>query len=111
MRSRRFVLIPAMLMASATLAQTSPSTSPRPPDRWTVAPVAAGSVDYRSDRPLVVKAPRSPFKFRDPDEGSLLNKPPPRAMDRAAVMGTERAWFDGRPPLDCAQTPLNAKCH
>lgn len=28
----------------------------------------------------------------------------------AAVMGTGRAWFDGRPPLDCAQTPLHAKC-
>lgn len=111
MRYRRLVFIPAMLMASATLAQTSPLAPSRPTDRWTMTPAATGSVDYRSDRPLVANASQSPFKFRDPDEGSLLNKPPPRAMDRAAVMGTGRPWFDGRPPLDCAQTPLNAKCH
>jgi hypothetical protein len=29
----------------------------------------------------------------------------------AAVMGTGCAWFEGRPPLDGAQTPLHAKCH
>lgn len=110
MRYRRLVFAPSMLMAMVTLAQTSPSAPP-PPDRWTVAPASTDAVDYRSGRPLVVNAPQSPFKFRDPDEGTLLTKPPPRAMDRAAVMGTERAWFDGRPPLDCAQTPLNAKCH
>ena len=108
MRYRRLAFVPVALMASAALAQVLPSTSPRPPDRWTAT---NGAVDYRSDRPLPATAPQSPFKFRDPDEGSLLSKPPPRAMDRAAVMGTERAWFDGRPPLDCAQTPLNAKCH
>ena len=111
MRSRRLVFVPAMLMASAALAQTSPSAPSHPVARWMTAPATTGPVDYRSDRPLVANATQSPFKFRDPDEGSLLNKPPPRAMDRAAVMGTERAWFDGRPPLDCAQTPLNAKCH
>lgn len=76
-----------------------------------MAPATTGSVDYRSDRPLVVNAPQNPFKFRGPNEGSLLHKPPPRPMDRAAVMGTGRAWSDGRPPLDCVQTPLNAKCH
>jgi hypothetical protein len=111
MRYRRLVFVPVLLMASATIAQTSPSAPPRPPDRWAVAPAASGSVDYRSGRSPTVSAPENPFKFRDPNEGSLLNLPPPRPMDRAAVMGTGRAWSDGRPPLDCAQTPMDAKCH
>jgi hypothetical protein len=111
MRYRRLVWVPVLLMASATWAQMPPSATPHVNYRWTVAPAAASSVEYRVGRAPGVERQESPFRFRDANEGSMLNIPPPRPMDRAAVLGTGRAWLDGRPPLDCAQTPMDAKCH
>jgi hypothetical protein len=39
------------------------------------------------------------------------NQSPPSANDEAAVMGKDRAWQNGRPPVDCAQTPMDSACH
>ena len=108
MRYRRIMLVAAWLSAGAALAQ-APSDSG---GNWTLRPALAGAVEYRLGPPAVLaKAQRSPFRFSDGREGDVLNKPPPRPMDRAAVLGTERAWVGGRPPLDCAITPLDARCH
>lgn len=108
MRYRRIMLVSAWLAAGAALAQ-APSGSP---EDWTLQPAAASPVEYRLGSPTVLaESKKSPFRFSDGREGGVLNKPPPRPMDRAAVLGTERAWLGGRPPLDCAMTPVDARCH
>ncbi len=90
------------------MAQT-PSTAP---GDWAVQPAAGHSSDYRSGTPSVPgDSKSSPFRFSDGREGSMLNKPPPLATDRDAVLGTGRPWMGGRPPLDCAMTPIDARCH
>lgn len=108
MRYRRIMLVAAWLSAGAALAQ-SPSDAR---EVWALRPVATGTVEYRLGSTIVLAdSGSSPFRFSDGREGGVLNKPPPRPMDRSAVLGTERAWVGGRPPLDCAMTPLDARCH
>ena len=108
MRYRRIMLVAAWLTAGAALAQV-PSGSH---EDWALQPAAASPVHYRLGSPTVLAASKkSPFRFSDGSDGGVLNKPPPRPMDRAAVLGTERVWVGGRPPLDCAMTPMDARCH
>lgn len=40
-----------------------------------------------------------------------LNQPPPSANDMAAVMGEDRPWQNGRPPVDRASAPMDPACH
>jgi hypothetical protein len=110
MHYRGSVFLAAWLLAGAAAAQAVPAASAAGV-HWTLQQPAPDTVDYRRRAPLVTEAVESPFRFRDPNEGGPLNVPPPSAMDRAAVMGAERAWSDGRPPLDCARTPMDAACH
>lgn len=53
-------------------------------------------------------ADTSPFAFRDT---RYRDPPPPRANDRNAVLGLGRAWVGGRPPVECARTPMDMACH
>lgn len=108
MRYRRIMLVAAWLTAGAALAQ-GPSGFH---EDWALRAAAASPIEYRLGSPTILAASRkSPFRFSDGSEGGVLNKPPPSPMDRAAVLGTERAWVGGRPPLDCAMTPMDARCH
>lgn len=108
MRDRRIICLLACLIAGAATAQTPAASH----DDWTLQPAASSSSDYRADSLSVPGDPaRSPFHFSDSRVGDALNKAPPRPMDRDAVLGNERAWLGGRPPLDCAMTPLDARCH
>lgn len=110
---RRITLFSALLVsavAAVAAAQAIPST-PSPGYNWTLKQASTDTIDYRRGTSIIANPSDSPFRFRDPNEGSPLNVPPPSAMDRAAVMGIERAWTDGRPPLDCARTPMDAACH
>jgi len=107
MRYRRIMLVAAWLTAGTALAQ-APSGSR---ENWALQ-TAASPARYRLGSPVVLaESKKSPFRFSDGSDGGVLNKPPPRPMDRAAVLGTERAWVGGRPPLDCAMTPMDARCH
>jgi hypothetical protein len=108
MRYRRIMLVAAWLTAGAAMGQV-PSGSH---EDWALQPTATSPARYRLGSPTVLAAStKSPFRFSDGSDGGVLNKPPPRPMDRAAVLGTERAWVGGRPPLDCAMTPMDARCH
>lgn len=108
MRYRRIICLLAWLLAGAATAQT-PSTSH---DDWTLQPAASHSSDYRTESLSVPGDPKnSPFHFSESRTGDALKRAPPRPMDRDAVLGNERAWLGGRPPLDCAMTPLDARCH
>ncbi|HEY8681780.1 MAG TPA: hypothetical protein VIM06_01295 [Rhodanobacter sp.] len=109
MRYRILAVVPAWLMVVAA-AHAMPQSTPRPSDSWAVPPAASSSVGYRSGSPTATPD-KSPFKFKDRHLHGQQEPPPPGAADKAAVMGTERAWQNGRPPADCAQTPMDAGCH
>ena len=103
MRTRSLVVLPLCLLAFAAMAQTAP-------DQWArVAPSAsvAATHDYAVHAD---KAKPSPFKFKERRKTWEPEPPPPRANDKAAVMGTERAWQNGKPPVSCAQTPQDPAC-
>jgi hypothetical protein len=112
MRYRWIMLVFIGLLVTATAAPAStPVTTPGLDGSWALQPAAASSVEYRRRSPVIPGSEKSPFRFSDGSEGSVLNEPPPRPMDREAVLGTGRAWLGGRPPLDCAMTPRDARCH
>lgn len=108
MRYPYILLAGAWLTASAAIAQTQVV----PSDDWTLHTATTPSLDHQNALPGVPGVARtSPFRFSDGDGGGLLSRPPPRPTDRDAVLGTGRAWLGGRPPLDCAVTPHDARCH
>lgn len=108
MRYRSLLMASTWLLATAAMAQTSPPTQS---DSWTMPPAPASSASYRGHSPTEPAPTASHFKFKDRNQGGPLNQPPPGANDKAAVMGTDRAWQNGRPPVDCAQTPMDKACH
>lgn len=116
MRYRLALTASTWLMAAVAMAQTSPPAQSSQSDSWTAHPAVAGSSSYRSQSSIEAPA-RSHFKFKERGQGSTLNplnplnQPPPSANDKAAVMGKDRAWQNGRPPVDCAQTPMDPACH
>lgn len=108
MRYRSILWVSAWLLGGAALAQAPPGSD----DIWGKPEPAANATAFLPVAPSLPGATgRSPFRFTDGREGSVLNLPPPQPSDRDAVLGTGRPWMGGRPPLDCAITPLDAKCH
>jgi hypothetical protein len=112
MRYRLVLTASTWLVAAVAMAQTAPTTSSNQSDSWTVHP-AASSSSYRS-QPSTQATGKSHFKFKDrrlDDPSNPLNQPPPGANDKAAVMGKDRTWQNGRPPVDCASAPMDPACH
>lgn len=110
MRYRNIVFLPALLLAWSVAAQTRAPATADANDGLHAAPAAASSVEYR-DSVVVPKAPvAGHFKFKPQRRDNPLDKPPPSAMDKAAVMGTQRPWQNGQPPVDCAMSPRDAAC-
>jgi hypothetical protein len=111
MRYRLSVSASLLLMVSAAIAQTAPpSSSSTASDSWSTHP-AASSSSYASHSSMDTSQTPGHFKFKDRNDRGPMSQPPPTANDKASVMGTDRAWQNGRPPLDCAQTPQDSKCH
>jgi hypothetical protein len=109
MHFRRVLLASTWLLATAAMAQTSPASSSQS-DSWAMHPATASSTGFRSHAAVAARPARSPFKFKDRQPAGPAEQPPPGANDKAAVMGTDRAWQNGRPPVDCAQSPMDATC-
>ncbi|WP_449427644.1 hypothetical protein [Rhodanobacter umsongensis] len=112
MRYRPGLFLATSLMVATAVAQTSAPVPSSQSDSWASQPVAAGSAGYRDRTPTVAAAGGDHFKFKDrrQDQDGPLSQPPPSAMDRAAVMGGDRPWLDGRPPVDCVRTPMDPTC-
>jgi hypothetical protein len=109
MRFRHVLMASTWLLATAALAQTQPAPSSQS-DSWATHPAAASSTTFRSHATVEATPSHSPFKFKERQRTGPADQPPPSATDKAAVMGTDRAWQNGRPPVDCAQTPMDATC-
>lgn len=99
------VLLPGALVAQAAVPQVSIL------QRWVIPPAKTSPGEYRLGPPRAATPPPSPFEFDDHSPRGPVGNPPPRAADRNVVLGLGQPWTDGRPPLDCAQTPMDAKCH
>ena len=113
MRTLNLVLLPLYLMAFAATAQTTTPAASQQDDSWN-RPAAARSAAATHDRALhgndAAVAKPSPFKFKSERKAWEKEPPPPRANDQNAVMGTPRPWQNGRPPVSCAQTPMDPAC-
>ena len=112
MRYRRSVFFMTLLMAATTMAQTPAPVLSSRSESWVSQPAAASSASYHDRAPTMTAAAGEHFKFRDhrQDRDGPLSQPPPSAMDKTAVMGSDRPWLDGRPPVDCARTPMDPTC-
>jgi hypothetical protein len=111
-RYRCCLCVSTMLFAAAVAAQTVPPASSRANDSWGAHPAVAASVSgYRSHAPLETPPAKQHFKFKRREPSGPMSQPPPSANDKAAVMGADRPWQSGRPPIDCAQTPMDPTCH
>lgn len=118
MRHQTTLLFFALLASTAVFAQ-----SQSPADTNHVGPLAmpattastatppTTSSDVHKRLPFQADAKPSPFKFKDQKHHSgVADRPPPSANDKAAVMGTQRPWQNGRAPVDCRTSPHAAGC-
>ena len=113
MRFRALLIPCAMLLAGAVAAQSAAPTQTRQDDRWEAAPAATSSSHFRADRVLPGRVDdEGVFHFKQTNnKHGPAYQPPPRANDKAAVMGKPRPWQNGRPPVDCAIQPRDPACH
>jgi hypothetical protein len=107
------LLICALGLAGSVAAQSAAPSQTTGNDRWEPATAATSSTAYRADRllPGTARTSESPFHFREPSTRGPAYKPPPQANDKATVMGKQRPWQNGRPPVDCSIDPRDPACH
>jgi hypothetical protein len=103
-------LLATLLVAAVAQAQSAPP-APRSSDSWS-QPAPAATVSYReAARPKTTDSASSHFRFKD---RRGYTPPPANAAQQhsgnAAVgaMGTDR---NGRPAVNCPQTPMDPACH
>ncbi|MEO6799321.1 MAG: hypothetical protein ABI178_05245 [Rhodanobacter sp.] len=106
------IICASMLVGSVAAQSAAPGQASRN-DHWDTTPPAARSTGYRADRLLPGSAgtSESPFHFKESAPNGPAYKPPPQANDKAAVMGEQRPWQNGRPPANCAVGPRDPACH
>ena len=112
----RYVMAPLPALLLGALVAQAAVTQPSIGQKWTIPSTESPAIDYRVgsprvDAPRVDAPPPGPFEFDDHRPRGPVGQPPPRPNDRNVVLGLGLPWTDGRPPLDCAQTPMDAKCH
>jgi hypothetical protein len=108
MRTPAFLLA-SLLAAAAAQAQTVPPAS----DSWTT-PASASTASYRSGGldPAAPQPSGSHFKFKE--RRSPVALPGNAAQEhsgRAAVGGMGSMDRNGRPAVNCPQTPMDPACH
>jgi hypothetical protein len=107
----RYDIAPLSALLLGALVAQAAVTRPTIAQKWAVPVTEVPVIDYRIGSPGVDAPPPSPFEFDDHRPRGPVGQPPPRPNDRNVVLGLGLPWTDGRPPLDCAQTPMDAKCH
>jgi hypothetical protein len=108
---RLYALACLVMMSSGAMAQSVAPAPSQSSDSWTSHPAEASTTFVNGRSELDTPKPKEHFKFKDSRSPSgPANQPPPGANDKAAVMGKDRDWQNGRPPVDCAQSPHSAGC-
>ena len=110
MRYRLCAMVSMMLFASTTMAQSVPSAPPQASDSWASHPAAASTTYVNDHSAAGEPKTKEHFKFKQRSSMGPADQPPPSANDKAAVMGKDRDWQDGRPPVDCAASPHTSGC-
>ena len=110
MRIRSLIFPPLCLLAFAVVAQTAVPAASGQDDAWNRPAATAATAHGRSLPNRDAAARPSPFKFKSGRKTWEKEPAPPRANDQNAVMGTPRPWQDGKPPVVCAQTPMDPAC-
>ena len=112
MRLRASLIFCAMLLAGTACAQTATAGQAAQGDRREAVPAPASSSSNAAARllPGTAGSASSPFHFKQTAHRGPAFKAPPQASDKAAVMGQQRPWQNGRPPLDCALEPRDPAC-
>jgi len=115
MRYQAILFVCLGLIAADALAQSAPPTSPpassKLSDSWTAQPAHSGSASYRSDTLTGSGDSSGHFKFKDRKMAMPNDPPPANPMDKAPIMGQGTIGPDGRPPVNCPETPQDPKCH
>jgi hypothetical protein len=111
MRYGLCAMVSMMLFASAAMSQSVPPAPSQASDSWTSRPAESSTSYVNGHSAMDAPKTKDHFKFKDRSYTGPASEPPPGANDKASVMGKDRAWQSGRPPLDCAQTPQDPKCH
>ena len=109
----RALLIPcAMLVVSVAVAQTAPPTQATSNDQWHAVPATASSSSYPDSTHAALPGDdkHSPFHFRQSVKTDPAYALPPQVNDKATVMGKQRPWENGRPPVDCRVDPRDPVC-
>jgi hypothetical protein len=108
---RRITLLASCLVLAAAQAQSVPP-APQPSDSWS-RPAPAASVDYRTGAaPASADDPHTThFKFKERGMHPLL--PGNAAQERSgkAPVGIGTVDSNGRPAVNCPQTPMDPACH
>lgn len=114
MRHPAVLLVGLTLFAGSALAQSAPPPAPPPSsslsDSWAAQPAHSGTAGYRSDA-LPGSESGGHFKFKDRKMAMPNDPPPANPMDKAPIMGQGTIGPDGRPPVNCPETPQDPKCH
>ncbi|HET6431748.1 hypothetical protein [Dyella sp.] len=112
MSMRTFAIACVLAASSTAFAQSVPAPAANPSDRWSPPPPAAASsasADYRDGAGLKPAAP-SHFKFKESRDPHPQRNAAREASGKAAVMGGNEIGRDGRPTVNCPQTPMDPAC-
>jgi len=107
----KVVVLASLLTAGAVQAQSVPESSPAS-DTWS-APAPVATVGYRAAAalPATEKKRASHFKFKE--RGSYTPPAANAAQQHSgnAAVGAMGADSNGRPAVNCPQTPMDPACH
>ncbi|HEY0197000.1 MAG TPA: hypothetical protein VGC19_00490 [Rhodanobacter sp.] len=110
MRYRVCATVSMLLLASAAMAQSVPPAPSSANDNWSSHPAEAATTFVNGHSAMEAPKSKEHFKFKDRSMTGPASEPPPSANDKASVMGKDRDWQNGRPPVDCAQSPHSSGC-
>ncbi|SEI50051.1 hypothetical protein [Frateuria terrea] len=108
----RVAVLASLLAAGAAQAQSVPSAPPAS-DSWS-KPAPASTASYRSDAasPATEHGQASHFKFKDRRGPMPLPGNAAQEHSGSAGVGTVGAMDrNGRPAVNCPQTPMDPACH
>ena len=109
---RASLMFCAMLLAGTACAQSGTPGHAGQSDRWEAAPAPTSSSSDAAARllPGTAGTADSPFHFKQTTQRGPASKPPPQANDKATVMGQQRPWQNGTPPMNCTLEPRDPAC-
>ena len=108
----RIIVLASLLAAAGAHAQAVPPST-QASDSWST-PAPASTASYRADAAPAVKEKKSKSHFRFKERDSYTQPPENAAQQHSgnAAVGTMGTMDrNGRPAVNCPQTPMDPACH